>query len=175
MKKTILTVGMLAALSTSALATAGDFYVGGDIGSARESGMTGMNKVTDTAFSLVGGYQYNKNLGIEANYTDFGTLTDLTGVSAKTTQYGLSAVGAIGVTDTIGLYAKVGYGSAKTTANVGVSDTRTDINYGLGATYAVNSAIDVRASWTHTPIGKGVNIVKASEDVYALGVVYKFH
>jgi len=174
MKKNLIAVALLAALSASAVASAGEYFIGGDVGSARSSGYTGLTKNSDTAFSLVGGYQYNKNIGVEANYTDLGSLATLTS-SVKTKAHGVSAVGTVGVTDSFGLYGKVGYGTARSTISFGGVASRSDFNYGLGATYTFDKNVNFRAGVTHTPVGDGVFMVKGSENVYAIGAVYKFN
>lgn len=90
MKKNLL---MIAAMCVCSGAYAGNWYVGFGAGAARSldagdniaAGRTGLNEYGITNFtnsdrtasvlSLLGGYRFNRFLGLEADYTDFGVFS----------------------------------------------------------------------------------------------------
>ena len=91
------------------------FYVGGTVGSAQmytivDTEYTDDNKnadssrssSSDTSFQVFGGYQFNRIVGVELAYTDFGTLTDTQKFLGSTHKINFSPTG-------LTLQANVGY------------------------------------------------------------------
>lgn len=173
MKKIVIFIATIFALSVGAAAQAGSYFISGDIGQA-QSNYTGMVRSNDTSVQLGVGYQYNKNIGVEANYNDLGRIVQV-GVSGNSFAYNISGVGTVAVNNKFGLYAKLGYGTATTKSSFGTKANRSDFLYGLGATYSYNDNVDFRASWTKIPLGNGVTMNKGADNIYSLGAVYKFN
>lgn len=172
MKKNLFLVGLLAALSSSAFA--GDFYAGGNIGTATNNNAgTGLTKTSDTAFSLLGGYKINDNFAAELAYMDLGKTAQGT-ITAKNTSTNLSAVGILPFGKGVSGFGKLGYGSSRVAVSNGTSASRNDFNYGLGAQYDMDHNLSFRAGWDQVSLGDAVNVVRSKTNIYSLGATYSF-
>ena len=112
----------------------------------------------DTAFSVFGGYQFNRYFGLEAGYADFGKLEPRgTGAELEANSVYLTAVGTVPFTDKFSGYAKAGFqrwdldraipgltGTAK--------DDGTDPVYGLGLQYRFNDLVALRGEYTRSEV-----------------------
>ena len=73
--KKIATAVLLSTIAVApAFAADEGFYVGADVGQASTNTFD-LSKKTDTAFSVLGGYQFMKYLAAEIQYNDFGSIT----------------------------------------------------------------------------------------------------
>ncbi len=108
----------------------------------------------DTAFSVFGGYQFNRWFGLEAGYADFGKLEpDAAGATLEANSVYLTAVGTLPFTEKFSGYAKAGFQRWDLdTAIPGLSGTRddsgTDPTYGIGLQYSFNDAFALRAEYS---------------------------
>ncbi|WP_296055564.1 outer membrane beta-barrel protein [uncultured Amphritea sp.] len=169
MKKALLGLGIIAAL-TPAMASAEGGYFGASYGRT-EVQFTGEEKAAfndlgysridevDQGFKVFGGYRFNKNFSLEGFYADLGDAEVSNGtvnIKAATDGYGLSAVGLYPVTDQIDLFAKLGmfHWSVDATSNVDISlgDDGTDATYGIGAAYNMET-VSLRAEFERFDIG----------------------
>lgn len=137
------------------------------------------DKTSDTAYKLYGGYQFTPNWGFEVGYNDLGNKYSVTGsygglpyvadykmdnlyFAATGTwplQGGFSLLGKLGVVDN-----KVSGGSicsGATCASFGVSDSNTDVLFGIGAQYAFMKGWAARLEYE--------NYGKVSKDVWGTG------
>lgn len=171
MKKTLLFALMMAA---SVAAEASDYYMTGSIGSARNTNPTAtLTKASDTAFSLGAGYNVNQNLAIELGYANLGKIA-AGAVNAKTTDWSLAAVGKMPVAEHCAVIGKLGYAAARTVTSTGATAKHTGVTYGLGAEYAFNDQVSLRAGWDHVGVGDGVQVARSNENIYSVGAVYSF-
>ncbi|MDO6561816.1 porin family protein [Amphritea sp. 1_MG-2023] len=169
MKKALLSLGIMAAL-TPTVASAEGGYLGGSYGrtefNVSSSERADLNSLgfsvkddSDQGFKVFGGYRFNKNIAVEGYYADLGDL-ELTGgsvnVDAAIDGYGVSLVGLLPVTEQVDLFAKVGmfHWSNDVSSNVGVSggDDGTDGSYGLGVAYTMDS-VTFRAEFERYDLG----------------------
>lgn len=110
----------------------------------------------DTAFSLFGGYQFHRNLALEAGYTDFGTVEPATGgVALEADSLALTAVGILPVTDRFSAYAKAGLqrwnlDSAIPGLTGSLDDSGTDTLYGAGLQYRFSDNVALRGEYTRS-------------------------
>ena len=136
MKKWLVTVLGAAAMSASAgvLAQAAvpGWYVGAEIGNAD------VGSEDDTAFKILGGYQFHPNIAAELAY---GMLYDKGG--AEVNAFEAVAVGTFPLGHQISLLGKIGL------ANVDVDpgDRDNEITWGVGVQYDVNRNAGVRLQW----------------------------
>jgi OOP family OmpA-OmpF porin len=201
MKKILVIALLSATAATAATAFAADsgFYAGVNLGQSRSGNpqpSTPQTKSSDTAVGVLAGYQFGKNWGAEAFYTDAGKYQDADNggsISGKTSALGLAAVGTLPLSDAFSLYAKLGYartkgnsaytaapGSKNQSLDLG-STTRSAPTYGLGGVYNVSSAVGIRFGWDRygaasRDTNDGVNFFATNYnvDVYSLGAVFKF-
>lgn len=108
----------------------------------------------DTAFSVFGGYQFNRWFGLEAGYADFGKLRpDVAGTSLEASSVYLTAVGTLPFTEKFSGYAKAGFQRWDLdTAIPGLAgtgdDSGTDPTYGVGLQYSFTDAFALRAEYS---------------------------
>ena len=197
MKKT-LAIALLSAIAATAFAADSGFYAGVNLGQSKTGNYIPsipQTKSSDTAVGVLAGYQFSKNWGMEAFYTDAGKfgIADATGtLSGKTSVLGVAAVGTLPLSDAFSLYAKLGYAQAKASATVvptptgggaarDLSASRSAATYGLGGVYNVSPAVGIRFGWDRyaaaaldatngaIPVTANFNV-----DVYSLGAIFKF-
>lgn len=181
MKKLTLALLLSATVTASAFAADEGFYGGVTVGRSRTSDLSGvaLNKSSDTVGGILGGYQFTKNWGVEAQYTSAGKFEAGT-ASGKGTAYGISGVGTLPINDQISLYGKLGFASVKTTlSNAGGSSgaTRTAPTYGFGAQYNLTPAVGLRMGWDRyaAAINNGAGSkTKFHDSSWTIGAVYKF-
>ena len=165
------------------------WYVGGSIGQSKidcsTGGVAGVScDDSDTAFRVLGGYQFNKYLGAELGYADLGKATiSGAGLSAsvEAKAWDLVGVGRLPLADRFSLFGKLGMYradsdlSSNTPLIPASSDTNSDITYGVGAQYDFNKNLGVRAEWQqYKKVGSDSTGGEGDVDVMSIGVVYRF-
>ncbi len=183
MKTQIKLLALSASLVLSSTVAAENFYVGGSFGQAEvddlcsELGSLGTVSNcddSDTGFKFFAGYQFNQYFALEGFYADFGEVSadvDGTNIDVEYDAFGLSAVGILPATESINLFAKLGYydADAEASSNVGSASTSgSDFMYGLGASYSFTDSVAVRAEWER------FNTDDADIDLLSAGISYSF-
>ena len=108
----------------------------------------------DTAFSVFGGYQFNRYFGLEAGYADFGKLEPRgNGDELEANSVYLTAVGTVPFTDNFSAYAKAGFQrwdlDTATPSIVGNDDdSGTDPTYGVGLQYRFTDHLALRGEYS---------------------------
>jgi OOP family OmpA-OmpF porin len=215
MKRISKTAGLMgllgiAVMSGASAATDDAFwYIGGNVGQSRAkiddarisaqllaTGRTPISIVNDernTAFKLLGGYQFNKNFAVEAGYFNLGQF----GYTATTVPAGtltgkiklqglnLDLVGLWPMTEKFSVLGRVGmnYAQAKdnftSTGAVATPTTpnpsKNALNYkaGLGLQYDFTHALGMRVEAERYRIDDAVGR-KGDINMYSLGLVYRF-
>jgi OOP family OmpA-OmpF porin len=151
---------------------------------------------SDTAFGAVIGYQFSRNLAVEAGYVDLGaskyvasglvtngvqTIPMDIGIDLATRGPTLSAIGILPLNDRWSLDARVGAlwanlsvsisaASGTTEESESVSDSSTAMIYGAGVNFAFSPVWSVRADYRrYDGISDDLNV-----DLISLGLRYKF-
>lgn len=157
----------LAGASFTASAADGDAATGAflraEAGSSRleVSGDSG----NDTAFSVRGGYFFNKNVAIEGFYTNYGEDSDSTG-SASIDGFGIGVVGKKHLDDSdVGLYFGGRIGVAFNSAELKVSGVGNFDGDKTAAYYGVGMGYDFSRNF-----GVSLNVDRTKADFEALGV-----
>lgn len=141
---------------------------------------------TSGAYSVFGGYQVIKYLGVEAGYTNLGDVK----VSASGTTNTFKAkgaellgVGTIPINSWLEVYGKVGVffwdadrGCAGTSCMFGSkSETGSDLTYGLGAKFNFSKYVGVRVQFQrYQDVGDKAPISGSDIDFLSVGIVFKF-
>ena len=173
MKKIATAVLLSAIVVAPAFAADEGFYVGADVGQASTNTFD-LSKKTDTAFSVLGGYQFMKYLAAEIQYNDFGSITGAGGgPSVKISGYSGAAVGILPLNDQLSLLGKFGYASTKLGSPT--STTKSDITYGIGGQFNIDPAWGVRLNYDmYKVVSAAPESRTATTSVVSAGVVYKF-
>jgi OmpA-OmpF porin, OOP family len=176
----------------AALADDSGFYAGAMAGRSSTSTPPNLvlSKSTDTVYGVLGGYQFTRNWGAEAFYTEGGSFSgvNLAGSvagSGKADIWGVDAVGTLPLSDGFSLYGKLGLANVNTSistvpASTLSGATRTAVTYGLGGQYNVTSSFGLRLGWDrYGAETSGATGVAGSKDhyninVYSLAGVFKF-
>jgi OOP family OmpA-OmpF porin len=145
----------------------------------------------DTAWSIFGGYQFNKNFGVELGYVDLGKATQ-SGVvplfgsfsaSFEVTGFEFSGVGTLPISERFSMYGKLGLfmwdldvkGSSTLTGPVSLSEDGTDFTFGIGARYHFTKNLAVQLQWQrYNDIGDDATTGKYDVDVIGAGIVFRF-
>ncbi len=110
----------------------GQGYIGASVGGARTEGEISLISVdgSDLGFKLFGGYRFTPNFGLEAGYTDLGSVEARQGlvlVEAGVTGWTAEAVGVAPIGESFEVFAKGGLFFAATSI-----DSTGDLAPGLG-------------------------------------------
>ena len=195
--RTIAAAALAILIATPAWSQDAGFYLGASIGQSRakdfcddSGGFSCDDK--DTAWKLLGGYQFNRHLAIEAGYTDLGEVGVsgvLSGVSVRgtveVTAFELMGVGSIPLMDRFSLYGKLGLYHAETKQNVTGSlgtvtvtdndkEKNTDLTFAFGARFDITRNLGVRAEWQRYLDVGGGEIGEDDVDVLSVGLLFRF-
>ena len=187
MKKFLAAALLSTVVATPVFAADSGAYVGVAVGGSKTDNPYPGNittKDSDTVGSILVGYQFDKNWGVEVFYSGTGKLETTCGAgctaSVKGDAVGINAVGTMPLSDRFSLYAKLGYASTKTnissTAPVTVTgDRHGAATGGLGGLYNVNKDVGIRLGWDTYEAASHVAGVqyKPKADVWSMGVVFK--
>jgi opacity protein-like surface antigen len=145
-------------------------YLGGSIGQSDLGdlcrGVAGCDD-KDNAWKIFGGYQINRTWAVELGYSNLGEASTAAG-SAEVTAWDLVGIAAIPV-GPVSVYGKLGFARGKVEARGpfgALSDTSTDLTYGIGAQYDFNKQVGIRGEWQRYDFDRAV-------DVLSLGVVFR--
>jgi len=195
--RTIAAAALAILIATPAWSQDAGFYLGASIGQSRakdfcddSGGFSCDDK--DTAWKLLGGYQFNRHLAVEAGYTDLGEVGVsgvLSGVSVRgtveVTAFELMGVGSIPLMDRFSLYGKLGLYHAETKQNVTGSlgtvtvtdndkEKNTDLTFAFGARFDITRNLGVRAEWQRYLDVGGGEIGEDDVDVLSVGLLFRF-
>ena len=167
MKKQFIVAAALSMLSLSAAAEG--FYALGDVGQGKVSADFDNNftySKTETSYSLGVGYDFNQTFGAELGYRNFGTSerrdsfmgTDYK-YETESSAFTLSGIAKLPVSDKVNVYGRLGVGKIVMDDTVNWSadgdtghDSSSDSTYrvfgGIGASYAINEQISLRAEYS---------------------------
>jgi OmpA-OmpF porin, OOP family len=190
MKAQLAILSLAAALATPALAQDVGFYVGAHIGQSEAgdacSGVAGAGVSCDdkdTAWRILGGYQFNRNFALEFGYNEFGEVSASGpggNVTIEATAWELVGVGMLPLADKFSAYGKIGLYRGETDATVNVpgfsssSESNTDLTFGIGARYDFTKSVGVRAEWQRYQDIGGGDIGEDDLDVISIGVIFRF-
>jgi OOP family OmpA-OmpF porin len=185
-KKALAVVGLASAmvLAGPAFAQEQGFYAGVHIGQVKaDVDCTGASTCddSDSAWRILGGYQFNKNLAAELGYSDGGEVSLAGGgisASIETKLWELVAVGSWPFTQNFSAYGKLGMYRADTdlsgTGVTSESESNTGLTYGLGVRWDFTKNLGARAEYQiYSDVG-GDNIGESDVDVISVGVIWKF-
>jgi OmpA-OmpF porin, OOP family len=183
-------------LATAALiaapAAAQGFYVGAHFGQATYRGSCdGVSSCddSDTAWRILGGFQFNQNLAVEAAYTDLGAISgrDNTAFGAGTatataTATEVVAVGMLPLANRFGIYGKVGMYRGEVDTHVrqpglgsdSESESNTGLTFGGGASFALTQSFALRGEWQRYRAVGGEETGEDDIDVLSVGVLFRF-
>jgi len=183
MKKNIL-IALFAAATIAPVAAQAQAFIGASIGRAEQKVVidkVGSLKDNDTSYKLFGGYQFTKNIGVEAGFGDLGTVsiddgTDI--VKSNPKMFFAAVTGTVPVTNVISATGKIGFARTNTTMTVvGLGDEKikhTSPLLGLGMSFAVTPKISIIAEYEHffNIVSQGEGKLKAN--ALSAGVRFNF-
>ena len=190
MKKIVIATLLSAFIATPALAdNAGQFYVAGDFGAAKccnlpnYSGWPGWSN--PSVFRIAGGYHFSPVFAIEMGYSMFGdsngtynTQYGLAPATLSLSSFQVSAVGTLPLGQQFDLIGKLGIASnyegySDSITGYG-SYSQTDLSFGLGAQFHVNSQVSLRAMYDNYGRFDSFDpAVKVTS--FTMGMVYNFY
>lgn len=171
-------------LSVNAQAYDSGWYLGGSIGQSRQNNAYGvaggaLSSSSATGYQLTGGYKLNKYFGGEISYLDFGSATFTAPAAivgnANLKGWNFSAVGSIPMTDSLGLFGKLGIFNANPSGIISGSSNKP--SWGLGLKYDLGSNWDVKGEYEQFRMGSVNNVAGSSNgkaQMYSVGVDYNF-
>jgi OOP family OmpA-OmpF porin len=174
-------VSVLSLGSTPALSQDQGFYAGVNFGQSKLDvcvpGLTTCDD-KDTALSIFGGYQFNRNFGLEIAYTDLGQAS-ISGpggaVKFEATGFEFSAVGTLPINQQFSIYGKLGFfmWDAEAKGNlVGLpfsgSDDGTDLTYAIGVRWSFAKNLALQAQWQR------YDVSDSDVDVIGVGLLFRF-
>jgi len=160
------------------------FYVGATVGRSDAGNCEAPAGIScdtkDTAWRILGGYQFHRNFAAELGYHNLGDVKfSATGVSAKvaTSAWELVGVGMLPFANQFSAYGKLGAYRAKSelTGDLGSgSDTSTGLTWGIGAQWDVMPQLGLRLEWQQYNDVGGDNSAKGDINVLGVGAIWRF-
>ena len=187
-RKGLAILGLASAMAFAGPALAQDsgWYVGATIGQSKaKDACEGLSDCDDkdTAWRILGGYQFNKNFAVELGYTDMGEVSASAAgfnASVEAAVWEVVAVGSWPFTPNFSAYGKLGMyrGETDFTTNLpGIpneSESNTDLTFGIGVRWDFTKNLGLRAEYQiYQDVGGG-NIGEDDLDVISVGVIWKF-
>ena len=137
---------------TNNVAQAQGGYVGASIGQT-DYDLTGFSD-TASATKLFGGYNFNKNFGIEGTWYDFGEGKD-NGYTIEVDGIGFTGNGYLPLSDTFSLFGKIGLLMWDANIKPGTNDDGTDVLYGIGGQWSLNKQFALRVEYESADVSNG--------------------
>lgn len=181
--------------SAPALSQDTGWYAGLNVGQSKIkdfdcSGTTSCDD-QDTALSIFGGYQINKNFGVELGYVDLGKATQggtdpilgTFSLSFEATGFELSGVGTLPISDKFSVYGKLGFfmwdldvkGSSSTLGSASLSEDGTDLTFAVGVRWNFTKNLTAQLQWQrYNDIGDDATTGKSDIDVIGAGILFRF-
>jgi OOP family OmpA-OmpF porin len=150
-------------------------YIGGTIGQAElKDACSGVGDCDekDTAWRILGGYQFNRYFAAEIGYHHLGEAS-APGATLEATAWELVAVGAYPIVNQLSVYGKLGVYRGELEVP-GAEETNTDLTYGIGLQYDFLRNVGLRGEWQRYSKMGGGALVETDVDVLSVGVVYRF-
>jgi len=182
MKKGTLAIvaAALAAFSLPAAAQSSSFnmsavYAGAAVGQSTAkdfcNGISGCDD-KDMTWGLFAGYRLHRNFAAEIGYHDLGSASG-GGVSFDATAWELVGLGIAPLNDQFSVYGKLGFfrGQVK---GAGITETNTDLTYGLGGQFDATQNIGIRVEWQRYPSMGGGALSKSDVDVLRVAALWRF-
>lgn len=175
--------GSLIALAsfTSLSAHAADkeqgFYMGADIGRAKQNLSAG-SQTSDrntSSLNLYGGYQIDKTFAVELGYADLGK-AKIGDASAKTKVLNADLLASTALTQDLSLYGRLGAARYDRDFSTGSGDHTVGFKLGAGLEYKLSEQLSLRGEVTrynNLPTADGQGFGRTANNVSA-GVKYKF-
>lgn len=177
MKKYLLATLLGAALILPVAAQAEGSYLKLGVGESKYD--RGIAEKNELATSLAYGFAFDKSVGVELGYINFGTLKELGDLSSTSIQreaFYLAGVGYLPMTNSLSFFGKVGLAVNRSEENFsaflvqgGESTTKTKPMAGVGVSYSVTKKIAGVAEYQY--FGK-TNDIKTS--ALTFGLTYGF-
>jgi OOP family OmpA-OmpF porin len=182
-------IGMAQGMSKALTGPDSGWYVGGGIGQSKiDIDTTGLDPATtiddkDTSFRVFGGYQINRHFAVELGYSQLGELSgNEPGFGSFTSEakaWDLVAVGILPVADKFSLLGKVGMYKADVdfsapAAGESMSDSNSDLTYGIGVQYDFSKNLGLRAEWQQYKKVGGSDVGESDVDVMGISVLWRF-
>jgi OOP family OmpA-OmpF porin len=187
MKSAIAILGITAsiiAFPAAAQMSMSSGYVGASVGQSKfknacSGGLSGLScDDKDTAWRILGGYQFNPNFAAEIGYHNLGEVKgSAPGFSAteKASVWELVGVGLFPIANKFSAYGKLGlhHGESKLESTLGsAKDSGNGWTGGLGLQFDVMPALGLRAEWQHYARVGGNSDNKV--DVLGVGAIWRF-
>jgi len=165
----------LAFAGTAAAQSESSFYIGATVGQSNLknscSGVDGCDN-TDTAWRVLGGYQFNRFFAAELGYHDFGKATAPAG-DTKARAWEVVGLASYPLTNEFSVYGKLGGYNGKLEGPTG-DETNNQVTYGAGVRYDFTKQLGARAEWQRYNNMGGNNVVTTDVDVLSAGLIYRF-
>ena len=173
--KALLTATGLAAALAMAGPAAAQLYLGATVGQAEfKEGCLGTGECDekDTAWRILGGFQFSKFFAAEIGYYDFGEASS-GNLKLEAEAFELVAVGSFPLTDRFSVYGKIGGYQGKL-EGAGFDEDSTDLTYGIGARWDFTKRLGVRGEWQRYESLGGGNLIETDVDVLSIGLIFSF-
>jgi OmpA-OmpF porin, OOP family len=178
LKAVLAMAGLSAALGFAGSAAAqslSSVYIGGTVGQAElKDACQGLASCDekDTAWRILGGYQFNRNFAAEIGYHNLGEASAPAGAT-KGNVWELVGIGSYPIANQFSVYGKLGFYRGELEAP-SAKETNTDFTYGVGLQYDIARNVGVRGEWQRYSKMGGGAVVETDVDVLSVGVVYRF-
>lgn len=165
-------------------------YVGASLGSAKSKntceGIIGTCDDQDTAYKLFGGYEFNRNVAVEAGYGYLGDVTATGTFQGQPLDFevtnkalDVSAIFTAPFSERFAIFGRLGVYRSQVELRGSLGplqggDQNSAFTWGAGVRIGFGRALAVRAEWQHYPNIGGSNAGVDDIDYMSLGLILGF-
>lgn len=165
-----------------------NLYIGGNVGQSVFSKTCDNIPVDcddkDLGWKVFAGYQFHRNIAVEAGYFDLGKASAgglvggaLVSADAKVRGFELVGVGILPINQAISVFGKLGFSRSRVSVSGtggSASENSTDFTFGLGGQYLFTPNLGARLEWQRYDGVGGNTTGKDDIDLFSLGLLYRF-
>ena len=187
----LLGLGFLGASSVVRAADDG-WYAAVDYGSTHLGGVpSAAGDNGDSGYRLAGGYGFNRNFALEADYVDFGKVRSeqcvfinvpcdqVLNSTLKAHAVALDGIGSLPLNDSWSVFGRLGLAAGNVDVrSPGYSKgaNTTSLDWGFGASYRFDGNWGLRLQWVQFQnMGDSTTASKSNYNLASIGISYSFH
>jgi hypothetical protein len=160
------------------------FYLGGSYGQASNDSSS-LSGLTSNGYSVILGYEVDKNFAAEVTYVNFGSMdlsTKLGNPSGtnllKATAYSLGVVGSLPIAEYVSIFGKLAYATTtyyyENSGVQGTSNSSGNVATAVGVNLHATKTIDLRLAYDTYKFVDATSKDMTNEALSSIGVLFKF-
>jgi len=156
-----------------------NMYVGAGLGQSRTTLGTDLSNTSDMSYGFLAGYQFNRNMSVEASYVNLGKVTTVASVAGRTAGVGLAGLASIAANRSVTFYGKFGFAYLTTSwdsspvGTLNTAQSTTALNWGAGVSFEAAKNTSIRLGFDRYSVGSDDPVTGISTNL-SLAAILRF-